>query len=78
MKRVPRIMVMAVLLGVENKKGAVGALVVGTGRGSYSPRCPAMDVTNHGASDDDRDDDEIGSGRYGVPCQPYWHIKFDL
>lgn len=72
------IMVMSVLLGVKNKKGAVGALVVCTGRGNCNPGCPAMDVTNHGASSDGRDDDEIGSGRYGVPCRSYWHIDFDL
>ena len=32
------IMVMSVLLGVKNKKGAVGALVVCTGRGELQSR----------------------------------------
>jgi hypothetical protein len=64
-------MVMRILLGVENKKGALGALVVCAWRGENSILDSLlMDVTDHGASNSDRDGGERGSGRYGVPwCQ---------
>lgn len=36
-----------------------------------------MDVTSHDALVCGRDD-EIGSGRYGVPCGSCWHINLNL
>ena len=52
---------------LEIKKGALGALVVVHGAGNCHPESPAMDVTNHGALDSDRDGGETCSVRYEVP-----------
>ena len=60
-------MVMRIPFGVENKKGALGALDVCAWSGKLQPRISAMDVTNHGVSDDDRDGDAADSRRYEVP-----------
>jgi len=49
---------MRILFAVENKKSALGALVVEQGAGNCYPGFPAMDVTDHGASNDDRDGGE--------------------
>ncbi|WP_146142491.1 hypothetical protein [Paraburkholderia sp. BL18I3N2] len=62
---------MRILFEVENKKGAGGALVICAWRGNYDPVFPAMDVTDHGALDVDRDGDGADLGRYEVPWRRY-------